>query len=265
MARVGKDLLLRPFLHAAAEIHHHHLIGNVFDHRQVVRDKDVRQPQFLLQIHHQVQHLRTHGNVQRGDGFIGDHHVRVKHQTAGDSNTLTLAAGKHVRVAIVMLGFKADFRHHRQRFFTTLLFAERGVDQQRLFQNLPHFLTRVQRTIRVLEHNLDFLPTQFLRLRIVPEQILPLIIQFSAGRRFNHRQQAAQRGFPAAGLAHDRQRFTALKGERYAIQRFYQALGRKQPLLHRVVFFQIDGLQQRLLQGGLVRTHSVGLPASSSG
>ena len=39
----------------------------------------------------------------------------------------------------------------------------------------------------------------------------------------------------------------------------------KNPLLHRVVFFQVDSLQQRLLRGGLLRTHSVGLPASSSG
>ncbi|MNT64185.1 hypothetical protein D3C72_2020590 [compost metagenome] len=62
-----------------------------------------------------------------------------------------------------MLRFEPHFRHHRQRFFAALLFIERAVNLQRLFQNLSHFFTWVQRTVRVLEHDLDFLPTQFLR------------------------------------------------------------------------------------------------------
>ena len=115
-----------------------------------------------------------------------------------------------MRIAVVVLGFQPHFRHHRQCFFTTLLFAERGVDQQRLFQNLSHFFTRVQGTVRVLEYNLDFLPTQLLRLRVVLKQILSLVIQLTAGRDFNHRQQAAKGGFPTARLAYHRQRFTTL-------------------------------------------------------
>ncbi|SAJ29647.1 Uncharacterised protein [Enterobacter cloacae] len=170
-----------------------------------------------------------------------------------------------MRVTIVMLGFKPHLRHHRQRFFTTLLFAQIAVNQQRLFQNLPDFLPRIQRAVRVLEYDLDFLAAQLLRLRIVLEQILTLIVKLAAGWRFDHRQQTAQRGFSTARLPDDRQRFTAFKAEGDAVQRFYQALGGKNPLLHRVMFFQVDSLQQRLLRGGLVRTHSVGLPASSSG
>ncbi len=170
-----------------------------------------------------------------------------------------------MRVAIVMFRFQAHLRHHRQRLFTPLLFAQAAVNQQRLFQNLPHFFTRVQRTIRVLEHNLDFLPPQLLRLRVVLEQILPLIIQLAAGGNFNHRQQTTQRRFAAARLPHYRQRFTALKSKGDAIQRFHQPFRSEQPLLHRIVFFQINGLQQRLLRGGLLRTHNPGLPASSSG
>ena len=163
MLRIVEDLILGPFLHAAAEIHHHHFIRNVLHDRQVMGDEHIRQPHILLQIHHQVQHLRTNRHVQRGDGFIGNHHVRVQHQTTGNRDTLPLTAGEHVRIAIVMLRFQPDLRHHRQRFFTALFFAQRGVDLQRFFQNLPHFLTRIQRAVGVLEHNLDFLPTQLLR------------------------------------------------------------------------------------------------------
>ncbi|CNU27011.1 Uncharacterised protein [Salmonella enterica subsp. enterica serovar Bovismorbificans] len=237
----------------------------MFHHRQVVRDKDIRQPHILLQIHHQVQHLGAHRHVERGDRFVGNHYVRIKHQTAGDSDTLTLAAGEHMRIAVVVLGFQPHLRHHRQRFFTTLRFTQAGIDQQRLFQNLPHFLAWVQGTVGVLKHNLNFLPPQFLRVRIVFEQILPLVIKLAAGWRFNHRQQATQCGFSTTGLPHYGQRFTAFEIKRHAIQRFYQPFRRKDPLLHRIVFFQVDSPQQRLLQGGLMRAHSVGLPASSSG
>ncbi len=170
-----------------------------------------------------------------------------------------------MRIAVVVLGFQPHLRHHRQRFFTTLRFTQAGIDQQRLFQNLPHFLAWVQGTVGVLKHNLNFLPPQFLRVRIVFKQILPLVIKLAAGWRFNHRQQAAQCGFSTTGLPHYGQRFTAFEIKRHAVQRFYQPFRRKNPLLHRIVFFQVDSPQQRLLQGGLMRTHSVGLPASSSG
>ena len=170
-----------------------------------------------------------------------------------------------MRIAVIVLGFQAHFGHHRQRLLPALLFAQAGVDLQRLFQNLPHLFTRVQRTVGVLEHNLDFLPAQLLRLRIVLKQVLSLVIELAAGGDFNHRQQTTERGFTAAGLPHYRQRFTAFKGKRDAVQRLDQAFRREEPLLHRIVFFQIGGQQQRLLRGGLMRTHSPGLPASSSG
>ncbi|SAI25514.1 Uncharacterised protein [Enterobacter cloacae] len=48
MTRVIKDLIFRPLLYAASQIHHHHLIGNVLNHRQVMGDENVRQPKILL-------------------------------------------------------------------------------------------------------------------------------------------------------------------------------------------------------------------------
>ncbi|MNI76173.1 hypothetical protein D3C81_2086130 [compost metagenome] len=89
-------------------------------YRQIVRDEHIGQPQILLQIHHQIQYLRPHRDIKGGDRFIGNHHVRVKHQPACDSNTLPLSARKHVRVAIVMFSFQTDLGHHLQRFLTTL-------------------------------------------------------------------------------------------------------------------------------------------------
>ncbi len=64
-----------------------------------------------------------------------------------------------------------------------------------------------QRTVGILEDDLDFLPTQLLRLRIVLEQILPLVIQLTAGGRFDHRKQPTEGRFTAAGFTYYRQRF----------------------------------------------------------
>ncbi|MOA32751.1 hypothetical protein D3C78_1539950 [compost metagenome] len=63
----------------------------MLDHRQVMGDEDVRQSQILLQIHHQVQYLRTHRNVQCGNRFIGNHHIGIQHQSTCNRDTLTLA------------------------------------------------------------------------------------------------------------------------------------------------------------------------------
>ncbi len=75
-----------------------------------------------------------------------------------------------------MFSFQAHFRHHCQGFFAALLAIELGIDLQWLFQNLPHLLTWIQRTVGVLEDNLNLLASQFFRTFIGLEQILPLIV-----------------------------------------------------------------------------------------
>ncbi|CDK49136.1 hypothetical protein [Escherichia coli IS1] len=97
------------------------------------------------------------------------------------------------------------------------------------------------------------------------EQILPLVIQLTTGGHFDHRQQPTEGRFTAARFTYYCQRFATFKVKRNAVQRLHQTFRREHTFLHRIMFFQVDSLQQRLLRGGLMRTHSVGLPASSSG
>ncbi len=65
MARVGEDLICRPFFDDAAEIHDSDPIREMFDHGQVVRDQKVCQPQLILQVLKKVQNLRLDRDVQR--------------------------------------------------------------------------------------------------------------------------------------------------------------------------------------------------------
>ncbi len=50
-----------------AQVHHGDPVGDVLDHRQVVRDEQVRQVELALQIRQQVQDLRLHRHVERRD------------------------------------------------------------------------------------------------------------------------------------------------------------------------------------------------------
>ncbi len=100
-----------------------------------------------------------------------------------------------MRVAIVMLGFQAHFRHHRQRFFTPLLFAQAAVNQQRLLRICPTFYAGSANHTGSGTQS-GFLPPQLLRLRVVLKQILPLIIELAAGGDLNHRQQTTEVDLP---------------------------------------------------------------------
>ena len=56
----------------ATEVHHHHPVGNMPDHAQVVADEQVREPEILAQPDEEVQDLRLDGNVEGGDRLVAD-------------------------------------------------------------------------------------------------------------------------------------------------------------------------------------------------
>ena len=53
-----------------------------------------------LQLDQQVEDLRAHRNVERGDRLVADEQRGAQRQRAGDDDALPLAAGKLVRVAL---------------------------------------------------------------------------------------------------------------------------------------------------------------------
>ena len=65
MGRPGVDLVLITQLNNLAALHHPDPIGDVADDRQVMRDEDVRQAEFALQLLEQVHHLSLNRYVQR--------------------------------------------------------------------------------------------------------------------------------------------------------------------------------------------------------
>ena len=50
MLRIAEQLIGGGDLHDLAQVHHRDTIANVFDHGQVVRDEQVREPELFLQL-----------------------------------------------------------------------------------------------------------------------------------------------------------------------------------------------------------------------
>jgi hypothetical protein len=126
--------------------HHGDVRGHLRNHRQAVRNQNVGEPQFALQILQQQKHLRAHGNVQRGDRFIRDHQSRLQDQGPRNADALPLAAGKFVRVPLNRLCFQPHPRQHRGRLCFALRARRPGlVNRQRLRHDLANAHPGVQR------------------------------------------------------------------------------------------------------------------------
>src|SRR5439155_4361570 len=107
MLRRVVELVAIGELDGVTEIHDHHAVGDVADDVQVVRDEDVGECKLALQVLEQVEDLRLHRDVERGDGLVAHDQLRVDGERAGDADALALAARELVREAVVVLGAEA--------------------------------------------------------------------------------------------------------------------------------------------------------------
>ena len=94
-----EDLLDGPDLDDPAEVHDRHAVAEELRAGQVVRDVDVRQPEPVLEVDHEVEDLRPHAHVEHRDGLVGDHQVGAEDDRPRDRGALLLAAGEVARAA----------------------------------------------------------------------------------------------------------------------------------------------------------------------
>ena len=72
MLRVVEDVVDRPLLDDAPEVHDHDLVGHLGDHAEVVGDEHDRHVVLVLEIAHQVEDLRLGRHVERRGRLVGD-------------------------------------------------------------------------------------------------------------------------------------------------------------------------------------------------
>ena len=83
----------------AAEIHDGHLMRQIVDHREVMRDEQVGQPEVVLQCLEQIENLRLDRDVKRRGRLVANDQLRLDSQCTRNGYALPLATGKLMRVA----------------------------------------------------------------------------------------------------------------------------------------------------------------------
>ena len=251
MQRLGKDFLLRPLLYRMAQVHHQHVVRDMPHHGQIVRDKEVSEPQFVLQIRQQIQNLCLNRHVERRNGLVGHHQLRAEHEGAGDGNALALAAGEHVRVALGKFRAQAHTLEHGAGALTSLRFAQCRIDGQRRLQRGANFLAWIERTKRVLEHQLHGFAQGLAFVIGAVRDVGPTDAQLAAARVLDQRNHARQGGLAAARLAHHGQGLPCVHVKRHAAHRLQ--LCRR---LEHATADGVDLLEPAGLDNGFARVHA---------
>jgi len=140
------------------QVHHGHAITDVPDHRQVVRDEEVGEPQLLLQVGQQVEDLRLDRHVERGDGLVADDEVWLEGDGPRDAHALTLPAGEVAGKPVVVLGIEPDLFHELLHEAKALVALCQAVDLEGVADDGADPPARVERSVRVLEHHLHAPP-----------------------------------------------------------------------------------------------------------
>ena len=158
MRRARVDLLARPHFHDLAEVHDRDPVGDVANDREVVRDEEVGEAEVVLEPGEQVDDLGLDRDVERRDRLVEDDQLRVEREGARDADPLPLPAGELVREAVRVLRAEPDRPQELLDATPPFLPAVEPVDPERLADDLAHRHARVERRVRILEHDLDVAP-----------------------------------------------------------------------------------------------------------
>ena len=66
--------------------HNCNTVGNMVNDQQIMRDKQIRHAQLVLQFLEHIYHLRLNGHIQCGYRLIADNKFRVHRQCSGNSD-----------------------------------------------------------------------------------------------------------------------------------------------------------------------------------
>ena len=83
-----------------AQVHDRHTVADMANHRQVMRNEQISQIHFVLQVFKQVDHLCLNGYIQGGNGLITNDQFRLQRQSTCDADTLPLATGKFMWITV---------------------------------------------------------------------------------------------------------------------------------------------------------------------
>src|SRR3954465_14701192 len=144
MLRLAVEIVPRPKLDGAAEVHDHHAVRDMADDVPIVGDEDVGGPEVVLQVLEQVEDLRLDRDVERRHRLVADDQLRIDRERTRDADALALAAGELVREPVVVLRIQADDLEQLLYATLALLVAADAVHLERLPDDRADALARVE-------------------------------------------------------------------------------------------------------------------------
>src|SRR5439155_23277839 len=244
----------RRHLDDATEIHHRNALADVFDHREIMGDKEISQPEFLLQILQQIDDLGLDRHVQRRHRLIADDQLGLDGERARDADALALAAGELIRIASHVVRAQADgLQQLDDALFELPPGLGQSVNDQGFADDRADIHARIERGIRVLKDDLDVAAQQAEFAGPELPDILAFKMNLARGRFDQAKHAASGGGFAATGFADQAKRFAAVDMKIDAVHRMHTAGAlAEQAALERKFLGEVLDPEQRLAHGTLV-------------
>ena len=210
-------------LHDLPQIHHRDPVAQVFDHPQVVRDEEIRQPELLLNVREQVDDLGLDGDVERGDGLVADDQVGFQGESPGDADALPHASRELVRHTPGQLRVETDDAHEFRDAALPLGAGQLRVLEKRLGDGAADVEAGIERRMRVLK---DHLHARTQRTQFSRRSGLEIdAVKDDAARRGlgEPEDRAGNRGLAAAALPHQPERLAAMQAEADPVDRLHRS------------------------------------------
>jgi hypothetical protein len=185
----------------------------VFDYSQTMRDEEVGQAKFLLQILHEIDYLGLNRDVERRDWLIGYDQVGPQRECPGNANPLALSAAKFMRIPARVVGFESDNAQQLSHLLAKLRAARDAMNYQRLADDGGYRHSWIERRIGILKDDLH--PAAESSQSAFPKaQEVHVIEHNAAFGRLNQTQQAAANGsLAASGFAYETQRLASFDSQ----------------------------------------------------
>ncbi len=181
---------------------HGHAVGDLVHDREVVTDEDAREPELVLQVGEERQHVRLDRHVQGAGRLVRDQQPWPQRQCAGEGDPLPLATGE---LAWATAGVVARQTYGVEQVAHPSVTLGAGADLvhvQRFGDALRHGEQRVERGGRVLGHESQVLADLAQPAGGDGAEVLALDEHPTPGERDQAGSDAAEGGLAGTGLAH---------------------------------------------------------------
>ena len=111
-------------------------------------------PQVRLQFREEIQHLRLHRDIERGDRLVGDDEARMRSDRARNRNALPLSSGQFVRIAVEERAREIDAVEQFRHAIDDFRFRGESEVDERLGDLVAQSAERIERRKRILKHHL---------------------------------------------------------------------------------------------------------------